>query len=256
MITGQQVLEYVGLPFQEKSNRLQVCCPFHHDTNPSAGFYTDTDLFHCFSCEITYDPVTFYAKLRELNRRAAAHELAVAFNLPDLRDHQTAPTYNRDLATRLRSSAEAHLATLKDLPRKEHGRLGETLDRIFMAHKRGQITDAQLDTATQKWYNRGQEARTDAGLETRGIPGTGPDDRLKKGAGQVPRLRRKNPGPTVAPAPAEGPDGLVPSPTPGPATRAPRPTPVDEEVGFSPGRQRSLHLPDPQPDEDDGSVLE
>ena len=61
MATPRQVLSITGTEYLERNNRLMFCCPFHDDTDPSAGFYEDTELAHCFSCGYTLDPVAFYA---------------------------------------------------------------------------------------------------------------------------------------------------------------------------------------------------
>ena len=35
---------------KQSGHNIQVCCPYHHDTRPSAGIDMRTGMFHCFAC--------------------------------------------------------------------------------------------------------------------------------------------------------------------------------------------------------------
>lgn len=35
---------------KQSGHNIQVCCPYHHDTRPSAGIDMRTGIFHCFAC--------------------------------------------------------------------------------------------------------------------------------------------------------------------------------------------------------------
>lgn len=35
---------------KQSGHNVQVCCPYHHDTKPSAGLDMRTGMFHCFAC--------------------------------------------------------------------------------------------------------------------------------------------------------------------------------------------------------------
>lgn len=49
-IDVEAVLEKIGVDFTPTGERYMVCCPFHHDTNPSCGIWQDGGFFLCFAC--------------------------------------------------------------------------------------------------------------------------------------------------------------------------------------------------------------
>lgn len=151
------VLENLGIDYIDRPNRLAMCCVFHHDSDPSAGFYLDTELFHCFSCEITYDVVTFYAKYKEITRDEAYQELRSVFG--EIPERPRVDTMGIETT---RAKAEKVLRSHKEgMERLPHAKLGETLDRIMLAYRRGQIDNLKLDKAMKVWYNRVTEEDVD-----------------------------------------------------------------------------------------------
>lgn len=56
------VLYKVGVDYEESGDRFMVCCPFHHDTNPSCGLWRDTGYFRCFGCGEEGSLVDFVAQ--------------------------------------------------------------------------------------------------------------------------------------------------------------------------------------------------
>lgn len=162
--TPQAVLALCGIDYIERPNRLSFSCPFHHDTDPSAGFYLDTGLAHCFSCSYTMDVTSFYAKYRDIPYKEAERELTRRFGgAPKRRE------IDRTRIERERARGEALLATVRPiLDRKQHSFLGEQLDRILLFFERGHLSATELDTEMRLWYNDVEE--THAGPNTRRTP--------------------------------------------------------------------------------------
>lgn len=40
-----------NIVIKSSGNNIQLCCPFHGETRPSAGINKDTGVFHCFACD-------------------------------------------------------------------------------------------------------------------------------------------------------------------------------------------------------------
>jgi len=147
------VLDLVGVYYLEKTNRLSLHCPFHHDTDPSAGIYLDTELFHCYACELTLDLIAFYARLKELNRFDATEELTSVLGKMKKRRRG-----NQIILLRVRRNGEICLRKLREiLQMEEYALLGETLDRILLAYNRGQIDEEKLERAMGKWKEKLEE---------------------------------------------------------------------------------------------------
>lgn len=49
VVDVQAVLDKIGIDYSESGDRFMVCCPFHHDRNPSCGIWRDSGYFRCFS---------------------------------------------------------------------------------------------------------------------------------------------------------------------------------------------------------------
>lgn len=148
-LTPGVILDLLGVDYIERPNRLAFCCPHHHDTDPSAGFYLDTELAHCFSCDYTLDVVGFYAKYKDLDRSRAERDLEKEFGtLPKRRfiDYMS--------LARARAKAERRLEKLRPKGLKIHAQYGELLDKVLLAYERGQIEKLKFDKALKIWYNK------------------------------------------------------------------------------------------------------
>lgn len=137
----QEVLRVLGIDFRERTNRLLLCCPFHHDTNPSSGFYLNTKLFHCFACEISLDTVAFYAKFKGWDREQAEAEIGELPPNPQ----------DKNVVAVIRHTAETILLNRKDLPRVDHALLAEKVEKMVWAYQQALITKKQLTDAFQRW---------------------------------------------------------------------------------------------------------
>lgn len=154
-LTPQNLLDLLGIGYLERPNRLAIHCPFHHDRDPSSGFYLDTELFHCFACGLTLDAVGFYARHQELERDEAVTELEKSF---EEIAHQTRADSLR-LAWE-RAEGERILKELRPrLTLKKHAELGELLDKVLLAYERKQINDQQMNLAMKRVYERLTEER-------------------------------------------------------------------------------------------------
>ena len=151
--TPEEVLKLLGIDSSERTGRLMIHCPFHHDTDPSAGIYTDTQLFHCFACELTLDMVRFYAKAREITRHEAEDELERALGHSPRR-RIGSPTDRAKASSKMERRLRQVITTL---PMERHAYYGELADKIIMAHQRGQIGDETLDKAVRGWYTKVDE---------------------------------------------------------------------------------------------------
>jgi DNA primase len=145
--TPADILNRLGIEYLPKSGRLAFRCPIHDDHDPSAAFYLDTNLGHCFSCGYTLDPIQFYAKVTGKTRAQAIRDLERTFGEIE----QAVRSVDPILLARSRRAGERHLQTLRHLPRREHAKKGETLDRILLAYERGQVTDARLVRLMSAW---------------------------------------------------------------------------------------------------------
>lgn len=137
----QEVLNALGIEYKERTNRLLLCCPFHHDTNPSSGFYLNTKLFHCFACEVSLDTVGFYAKVRGWTRVRTEQEIGE--RAPD-------PTDKNSIAV-ARAASESILAGLKTLSRIDHAQWADKFEKIVWAYQKAMITKSQFVAAFEKW---------------------------------------------------------------------------------------------------------
>lgn len=157
-VDPEAILKKLGIESFERSGRLAFCCPFHDDNDPSAGFYRDTGLAHCFSCEYTLDAIQFYAKFHGQKRGDAIRDLEKQFG--PLTDRKT--YIDRNLLALMRARGERKLGRLKEkLTREVHGALGETLDRILLAYEREQIVVDQLQTAMDRWNDKTKDLTKD-----------------------------------------------------------------------------------------------
>lgn len=160
-LTPKQLLDQLGIPYRERVNRLQLCCVFHHDTNPSAGFYFSTGLFFCYSCELTLDVTGFYAKFKGIDRQRADMELVSTYG--GIVEDRSADVIK---IVRLRKQGELMLSERTGLSRREHAALGELLDKIVYAYEHKRITDSQLDVAAARLYRRiGEDVQEGADIE-------------------------------------------------------------------------------------------
>jgi len=142
-------LDQCGIEFIEKTGRLSMLCPFHDDTDPSSGFYTDTELFHCFACSLTLSPDRFYAKLREISIQEARKTTDRIWT-----NERKAEPLDLTELLRMRSKGEALLQAKRGLGYKDHARVAEELDLILMSYERG---ISSLDK-TKKGYEAWEKA--------------------------------------------------------------------------------------------------
>jgi len=178
-LTPETLLAMLGIDYAEKTNRLSMLCPWHDDTDPSSGFYLDTQRFFCFSCELTLDMPGFYAKMKEVPRQDAQRELEKEFGtLPVKRK------VDRVALARRFSKGNACLAVLKpEVARRYHAYLAEQLDRAALFFERGHLSEEKLDNTLLIWYNKVEEVRN--GLNPRRTPGIGLDAGLTERVGNV-----------------------------------------------------------------------
>lgn len=145
-MSPKELLDKLGISYVERTSRLMMSCVFHHDTNPSSGFYTDTEKFFCFSCAISLDVPGFYAKYKEMPRAQALKDLGYS--------HEPPAKYDKRKLNIVQLRAEGALSKKKELGRVEHAKLGERLDKITWAYEHNLLDEGKFDQAVHLWYVR------------------------------------------------------------------------------------------------------
>ena len=188
MATPRQVLDLLGIEYFERNNRLMMLCPFHDDTDPSSGFYEDTELWHCFACSFTFDPTKFYAQYQGIPYNQAEADLERRFGERRVATAQV----NRTKNLVERAKAEKVLAPLKEkLSAQQFCPIGERLDKALLRHIRGAHTDEELDTNLEMWYNIVQEAiNGPEHFDPNGASGASLDARLEERVAEFPGAGR------------------------------------------------------------------
>ena len=75
VVTAKEAAESYGFRVSSKG---MMCCPFHHDRNPSMKV---DNRFHCFGCQADGDVIDFAARLFNLSPYEAAKRLARDFGV-------------------------------------------------------------------------------------------------------------------------------------------------------------------------------
>lgn len=181
-VTPQALLTMLGIDYIERPNRLGFCCPFHHDTDPSAGFYLNTELAHCFSCGYTYDPYRFYQEFKKVNEDVAIRDLEKEFG-----ERKERKQVDKVRLKKFRALVESRLSDARDIGMRRHALMGEEADRLIDRFEKGQDTAEEVDKNLEIWYNRVLEAKNDPGFDPATAPRIGADDRIEEGMGDISR---------------------------------------------------------------------
>lgn len=132
-MTPVELLKRLGLDSVEKSGRLEMLCPFHADTNPSSGFYLNTERFYCYACELSLDVPGFYAKFKGIPRADAMYEVGEG----------KAKIINRALVLRLVKSWNSFIEQQK-LPRLVRGKWDEKCEEGLWEYEQGLIGEVEV----------------------------------------------------------------------------------------------------------------
>ena len=178
-LTPETLLDLLGVNYAEKTNRLSMLCPWHDDTDPSAGFYLDTQRFFCFSCELTLNMVGFYARFKEIPYPDSERELEKEFGIIP-----AGRVVDRVALARRQAKSETRLLAARGaIGREQHAYLGEQLDRALLFFERGRLNEEELDKVLEIWYNKVKEGCN--GSDPRRTPGIGLDGGLTEGVGNL-----------------------------------------------------------------------
>lgn len=148
-LTPKSLLARLGIQYRERGNRLQLCCLWHDDRNPSAAFYQDTGLFHCFTCRLTLDVISFYARCvgvpegRAIDDLKKDYEFEVNVESSEEKDKQTAF---------MTGVAQRTLSAIEDF--SERGAAYEELEGILHMYKKTRMTASQAGQALLTWVGR------------------------------------------------------------------------------------------------------
>lgn len=86
-----------GIELQDRGEDMQIPCPFHNDTRPSARYYARGGIdsrFHCFKCKYHLHGIDLFMKFKNLDFMTALVELERRFRIkvprrpeaPDIKD--------------------------------------------------------------------------------------------------------------------------------------------------------------------------
>jgi len=138
-MTPAQLLVQLGLSYREKSNRLEMLCPFHDDTNPSAGFYLDTHKFFCYTCTLSLDMTGFYAKHKGITREEA---------LRVVQEKERKPLDRMALA---RAKSELDFKRIASgLNFGEHMKVAEWITLVMYGYEHGRLTLQEFNTVVEE----------------------------------------------------------------------------------------------------------
>lgn len=70
---------FTGTNFSTGAEEVQVLCPFHNDTKPSASINVKKDLFHCWVCGVGYNEQQFLSRINNISL-ADAHKVVLKTN--------------------------------------------------------------------------------------------------------------------------------------------------------------------------------
>jgi len=160
VLTPEMLLDYLGIKYRVRSNRLSMCCVFHGDRNPSAGFYLDSNKFYCFTCRLSLTMLDFYAKYLGLSSAVAEEQLREQFGF--VLDHESAAERAKMVAF-LRGRAEVVWRAIGPWPDK--ARAWEEIEAILWHYGLGKQTPEQVGQDVRRWESRWTKQESAAMLE-------------------------------------------------------------------------------------------
>lgn len=143
--TFEKMFSKLGIDYTPTGRRLQLCCVFHADTNPSAAVYDDGDQesYHCWTCSLTINPIQFYEKYKDIPYQQARSIVESDFNFVPRK-----PKYDNVVVLKecglLNESLHAHLYGLS---RTFACKVGEVIDQLEWSVRQGIFTQEQFVTA-------------------------------------------------------------------------------------------------------------
>jgi len=70
---------FAGTNFNTGAEEVQILCPFHNDSKPSASINVKKDLFHCWVCGVGYNEQQFLSQINNISL-ADAHKVVLKTN--------------------------------------------------------------------------------------------------------------------------------------------------------------------------------
>lgn len=125
------IFQREGVELRQRGRSFWARCPFHEDRTPSLKVDPERQNFHCFSCQIGGDSITFIQKLHGLSFKDALKYLGIARGSPPTINHRE--KIKRDLLRNFGKWRENHYRELC------HKRL------VYEAMTRGLKTWEQVD---------------------------------------------------------------------------------------------------------------
>ena len=81
-VSFSTVLSHYRIDHLPSAAKATVLCPFHDDTDPSLSVNFEDKLFHCFSCDVGGDILTFVAKMEQVSLPEAARIMSDLCGIP------------------------------------------------------------------------------------------------------------------------------------------------------------------------------
>lgn len=144
--TAFDALTENGIELQDRGEDMQIPCPFHNDTRPSARYYArggNDCRFHCFKCKYHLHGIDLFMKFKNLDFITALVELERRFRIkvprrpeaPDIKDPvDRASNYVSDAwadAPRVIKILEARLPKLRgSIPMADYVKFCRVLDSV------------------------------------------------------------------------------------------------------------------------------
>lgn len=146
-MTPDKLLDKLGIEFVDKTSggtgRWSICCPFHDDRTPSAAFYEDSHIFHCFTCQLSLPMIQFYKRVHKERGVDLPDEGVMRTLFPN--GYRGKPKSNQFLLRKQRLRMEKRLfSTPRTMSRQMFGSLEDKINKISYAYQAGVFTDGDF----------------------------------------------------------------------------------------------------------------
>jgi len=80
-VSTERLLNMLGVKITGQGDKTPICCPVHHEKNPSATFYRQSDSWFCHKCQVGGTIIDLAMQTQHLNFKDACKWLEDKFNL-------------------------------------------------------------------------------------------------------------------------------------------------------------------------------
>lgn len=154
--TFEKMLTKLGIEYLPVGRRLQLCCKFHDDNNPSAAIYDDSDqeTYFCWTCNLTLNPIQFYQKYKDISWAQSREIVESDFSYVPRK-----AKYDNVIVLRECGVLNATLhANLQGMSRTFACKIGELIDKLEWSVRNGTLTQEKFVTASVNLKGRIENA--------------------------------------------------------------------------------------------------